>query len=322
MSETFSTSGLSVVRQFPYFREAICEAVARLGAMRRGHGPFHAEVRTQAFGGIRFTEVKCDPVTIQRTRADIARDPRASFFFTLQLAGQGCVSQCGREAQLAPGDFTLVDGTEPYTLRFDAPVHRLVVQVEWQEIQRRTGRDLNPRAVAFRSGMPGTRLVFDAWRSLHAESRALPPPAQSALASHVLDLAASAMLLAPPAAGASGDGDALLARVHAYLRANLRDPDLAPRTAALAIGISLRRLHRLFRDSGTSFGTWVREQRLDRCHADLRDDAQARRSISEIAFAHGFNDATHFSRCFARHFGHPPRALRPGAHGRPPRRAN
>lgn len=43
--------------------------------------------------------------------------------------------------------------------------------------------------------------------------------------------------------------------------------------------------------------------RLQACHAALRQPALSRRSISAIAFEHGFIHATHFSRAFRARFG-------------------
>jgi len=54
-------------------------------------------------------------------------------------------------------------------------------------------------------------------------------------------------------------------------------------------------------------------RRLDATRRDLCDPALAARSISEIAFAWGFNDAAHFSRAFRARFGRSPRELRAGA---------
>jgi len=102
----------------------------------------------------------------------------------------------------------------------------------------------------------------------------------------------------------------LLAAIRCHARANLRDPELSPHSAAAAVGISVRYLHRLFHRDGTSFAAWVRTERLRRCHAEITDPAQSERSISDIAFGYGFNDMAHFSRLFTRSFGRSPRTLR------------
>lgn len=101
-----------------------------------------------------------------------------------------------------------------------------------------------------------------------------------------------------------------------HARANLSDPDLTPSSAARAQGLSVRYLHQLFRDAGTTFGSWLREQRLLQCHDAVADPYQRARSISDIAFTGGFNDAAHFSRVFSQRFGYPPSRLRARPGGR------
>lgn len=98
------------------------------------------------------------------------------------------------------------------------------------------------------------------------------------------------------------------ARAIRYIDAHLAEPALSPTTIAAGLGMSLRYLHLLFED-GASVGATILGRRLERCHAALRDDAD-HRSISEIAFAWGFNDAAHFSRTFRARFGVSPRELR------------
>jgi AraC-like DNA-binding protein len=79
------------------------------------------------------------------------------------------------------------------------------------------------------------------------------------------------------------------------------------------LGISLRYLHRLFEDVGDSVGRLILAQRRDRCRDALANPPYARRSVSEIAFACGFNDAAHFSRSFKARLGMSPRDARVGA---------
>lgn len=321
MDTYLSTHGLKAGSQFRYFQEAICTAVVRLGARRTGHGSYHAEISTSGFGPFQFAGVRCDPVVIERTCQDIALDGGRYYFLTLQLEGRGIARQRDREVVLQPGDFTLIDGAERYVLEFDAPVKRLVARVPHAEIDQRLGRQVDLRAVAFGRSTNGSMLVFDLLRRLADERFLHSPEVKARLGAEVLDLCITAM------SGQQRDVNTLsqdigdparmrvLDRARAYASAHLRDPLLNPAEVAAAIGISVRYLHKLHRESGESFGQWVRNQRLQRCHAQVADPSQTHRSISEIALSHGFNEPAHFSRVFARRFGHPPSMLR--TRGRP-----
>ncbi|MGD9922536.1 MAG: helix-turn-helix domain-containing protein, partial [Pseudorhodoplanes sp.] len=59
-----------------------------------------------------------------------------------------------------------------------------------------------------------------------------------------------------------------------------------------------------------SLNVWIWNQRLDGAKRDICDPALAGRTITEIAFGWGFNDAAHFSRIFRGRFGCSARELR------------
>lgn len=106
------------------------------------------------------------------------------------------------------------------------------------------------------------------------------------------------------------DSGLLPVRVHAWIDAHLSDPCLDPAAIARANHVSLRCLHKLFRDEGTSVARWVRERRLDRCRRDLEDPALADRPVQAIAQTWGFDDQSHFSKIFKAAYGVPPGAYR------------
>lgn len=103
---------------------------------------------------------------------------------------------------------------------------------------------------------------------------------------------------------------ALLYRLKAHIRSNLADPDLSLPETAAALGISPRYVNDLLADEDTSFQRHVLAERLAQCRRDLASPVLAHRHISEIAFAWGFNDLSHFGRVFREHFGMSPRDFR------------
>ncbi|MEV4433054.1 helix-turn-helix domain-containing protein [Streptomyces sp. NPDC049585] len=99
------------------------------------------------------------------------------------------------------------------------------------------------------------------------------------------------------AAGTSGQ-HALFLRIGAFVIEHLRDPDLGPEAIACAHGISLRYLHRLFQQNGTTPRAFIRQQRLDRCRRDLADPALDHLTIHTIAARWGYPQPDGFSRAF------------------------
>jgi AraC-like DNA-binding protein len=102
----------------------------------------------------------------------------------------------------------------------------------------------------------------------------------------------------------------LLGRIHAFIDAQLGDPELTPAAVAAAHHISLRYLHKLFEPEPQGVAGMIRQRRLERCRHDLLDPAQADRPVAGIAARWGFSSAAHFSRVFRDAYGLPPAEFR------------
>jgi AraC-like DNA-binding protein len=151
-------------------------------------------------------------------------------------------------------------------------------------------------------------LVAPFLRRLVANLEQPGEPVNCRLADNVLDLVATlfgertGVLPTDPATVRRS----LLLAVHGWIEAHLADPDLGPATIARANHISVRYLHRLFHDQGTSVARWVRERRLANCRRDLEDPALTQRGVQAIARRWGFEDPAHFSKIFKASYGDPP----------------
>jgi AraC family transcriptional regulator, positive regulator of tynA and feaB len=78
--------------------------------------------------------------------------------------------------------------------------------------------------------------------------------------------------------------------------------------AAAKAGISLRYLQKLFTARNSTCSDFIYSVRLDHAARLLsrRASLGTSQSLSEIAYACGFRDYTHFARKFRRRFGYPP----------------
>jgi AraC family transcriptional regulator, positive regulator of tynA and feaB len=102
----------------------------------------------------------------------------------------------------------------------------------------------------------------------------------------------------------------LFARVRGVVKEGFVDPDFGPAEVAAKTGISLRYLQKLFTQRGSTCSEFIYSLRLDHA-ARLLSRREALRSgqpLSEIAYACGFHDYTHFARKFRHRFGHAPGA--------------
>ena len=133
-------------------------------------------------------------------------------------------------------------------------------------------------------------------------------PVNWRLADNVLDLLATMFgeqTGAPPTDPAT-IRRSLLLTVCGWIDAHLGDAELDPVTIAAANHVSVRYLHKLFHDQGTSVARWVRERRLENCRRDLEDPTLGQRGVQAIARHWGFEDPAHFSKIFKSTYGEPP----------------
>ena len=94
------------------------------------------------------------------------------------------------------------------------------------------------------------------------------------------------------------------------VRENCRDVDLCVDQLAEIVKVSRSTLYGLTRLGGTTVEQLIIDARLDQIEANLIDAAFADVSLTEIAFNHGFQDLSHFSRRFKDKFGSSPAQYR------------
>lgn len=151
--------------------------------------------------------------------------------------------------------------------------------------------------------------------SLSRESRSIPEDHADVFSEQLLDVLA--ILFEQDREGDlpafdSSMRSAIYGRAVRIIDANLSDIALSPAIIARKLGISVRYLHRVFQDTGSSVGEYVREARLKRCHDDLLSEPKAALKIGQIAARGGFQSQSHFSAVFKKRYGVVPSALRRG----------
>ena len=98
-------------------------------------------------------------------------------------------------------------------------------------------------------------------------------------------------------------------RVEKYIEANWARPLRIEDMATIA-GSSTRSVYRAFRDSrGYSPMEFVKRRRLLQAHALLQDPSSVT-TVTQVAFACGFSDASRFSKDFSKAYGKSPSAVR------------
>ncbi|MER8222552.1 helix-turn-helix domain-containing protein [Streptomyces sp. NPDC094143] len=160
-------------------------------------------------------------------------------------------------------------------------------------------------------GHPGA-LVSDLLSAFATEAQSPRPLIGDRLTRSALDLVAvlvMELLETEPAREASRAeraGSEMLSRIRAYIDRRLMEPDLSPGSIARAHHISVRYLHKLFRNDGITVGQWVRQRRLDSCRRELSRTRSRGVTVAAVANRWGFSSPAHFSRTFREAYGMTP----------------
>jgi len=314
METVFSTQRLTAPEQFQGFWNAIRTRFQPIELERVGAGRFSSEIRQTVAARASFTHIACDPVLVRygSARSDAAQG--GQYLIRLQLEGQSALSQFGRGVVLKPGEFTVLDPAEPYTISNKFGPMQCFITAIGRELLTERLRDGNPYCAQRYSAHGGpARVALTLLTALSEEANALR---QSEL-DHAIRAAIALLVPELVMRGARQqphpqrvDRTSLRMTVEHYIEANLADPTLSPRRIAREHGFSLRYLFKLFEASGTTVAELVRRKRLMRSRDDLLNPLLGAQTITHIAYVNGFSDAAHFSRSFRHEFGMAPRDLR------------
>ncbi|MDB6044659.1 MAG: helix-turn-helix protein [Gammaproteobacteria bacterium] len=298
--ETFSTAELPPHRRLEFWNDLAGSAFTPLVTDPVDRRAFVGRLTRTQVGEIRLAEARSEPAIVRHSRQHVARTREALFMLCLQLDGVSVNRQQGREAVLRFGDFHLLDSSRPYEVSFQQPNRMLVLSIPHPELARRMP---NPEsvvgiAVSGRSGVAGllSSLLCNFWQQRRSGDETFLSPRFSEA---ILDLIASAYAsITSIAPEGSSIAIARRQQIRSYIETHLHDPALTPGSVAAAVHLSPRRLHQLFEADGETVGAYILRRRLEECARAMADASQRSRTVTEIAFLHGFNNASHFGRVF------------------------
>lgn len=234
------------------------------------------------------------------------------------LSGTAGLAQADHETVLGSRELAFKDTSRPYRFRATAPT----AHAPHAGVVAQFPKALLPLPAAQAARLTATRFPTDrgigallfTYVSRLAQDTAQYRAGEAARLGNVLvDLFAALLaetLESDRALPPESRRNTLLLRIHAFIHRHLADPELTPSVIAAAHHISLRHLHRLFQEDGTSVATWIRGQRLEHCRDALTDPGRAREPIHAIAARWGFTQPTDFSRAFRGAYGVSPRDYR------------
>ncbi|MBO8195675.1 helix-turn-helix domain-containing protein [Streptomyces oryzae] len=269
-----------------------------------GTDTFRGSLTTASLGPVQLSTMAYSSFSSIRTPRLIRVSDPECIQLALVRSGPHIIEQNRRNAPARPGELLLFDSSRPFDSYADGEA--LLLQIPRSVLPLR-GHRFDPVLARPLPGDRGTgrllaefltRVARDGYERLRQDATRLGTVA--------LDLAAAVLAdHLDRAADLPADSrqHVLYLRITAFVQCHLGDPALTPGEVAAAHHISLRSLHRLFQQHGTSIGAWIRSRRLERCRRDLADPRKSRIPIHAIAARWGYPRPGDFTRAFRTAYG-------------------
>lgn len=312
MDRLFSTVGLPARERFNYWHDVACKTIIEHDSRPDPPQAFYAAIDHGVVGNLRLLLFENAPMTVSRTARHIARARTDDLFVCRQTAGALQLEQSGRQLILQAGDITLLDPMLPYQAKFLSGSKLLVLKVSRCELEARVGNGRDLVALSIKPIGAEAKVISEVLGMLPTYAELASSGVQEITGNYAIDLIAISLALSfDTSSPRLSPAKALVSSlVRAAVEARLTQPDLDTDQIAAAIGVTARYANTVLGQQGTSISRLIQERRLERCRAALEDLFQEKRNVSDIAYAWGFSDMTHFGRAFKKRFGISPREYR------------
>ncbi len=316
MKTSITTSTTDPSYRSRYWHEAIAATYFPLDLQFAEPDRFRGDLCIWQIGDFSLSHNISASLMYRRSRHHLSAEREEQFLVTVPTRTEVVFTQGGKEIRCRPGGFFLERSHEPYEFSHTELAEMWVIKIDAKALGGRIRAPDRFCSVQFDAKNGAGGLFTDMLRLIPARFDAMSAEARSMVGRHLIDLLVLSIKSDERTltSGSSTVREAHLSRIESFARRNLNRADLDPELIASACGISTRYLHELFRDTKQTIGQWIRDQRLDACHAQLRDPAN-RLTVTEIAYRFGFSDHAQFSRAFRGHFGMSPTELRDRARG-------
>ena len=299
-----STSAVKPAERLDYWNEISNEVYGPVRVRSRADGDFFGNILRLPLGACELTSAASTPAMLKGTGV--------SDVLSLQLMRYGhCrINSRGDDFKtLGPGDMFLLDNSYPYTISFDEPVEAIVVLLPNSRLAERARLITSNVGRAFSGNAGGAGILSSFLRSAWTDLQdGFSDSWSDILSDTVWNLIEMAFASNETMDTRSPKQEQMRRTAQKLIERNLCDAELGVSTIADELHVSERRVQSLFAEIATTPTKYILERRLDFAAERLQIDRGA--SITEIAYAVGFNDLSYFCRAFRRRFGVSARAYR------------
>jgi AraC-like DNA-binding protein len=287
-TETFDTAAIETGSRLSYWNSLAKNAFDNMD-VEPASRHFVGRMRRRLFGSVQLTTVNSTPVAIQARRSSKLN----GIYLMTNEYGSCEIQQYGRRTRLLAGEITVLCAHDPYRIECSREHRTQVLYIPGRDL----ARSLAPHIAVSHRG--------DKFQLLNAFISHLDRMGDNDNAGNLLDTAATLLDLTwcSPRTEKAGraTAQAWQERMRRYVEQHLGSPELGAESMAEHFGLSPRYVQMIFAASNVTVGAYILERRLQTVAERLRHDCSGR--ICDIALEAGFNDLSHFCRCFRDRFG-------------------
>jgi AraC-like DNA-binding protein len=309
---TTSTGSFPRAERFQYWADVVTQTFVPLECDARDRANFRGTIRHRQIGVVGIADVRASSMQARRTQSLVARAPSDDLIVVLHVDGTCHAGQRAQAAALGRGAGAMVTTDESYFFEFPDRFRQLVLKLP-RSLLPDARIDPRRRTLALASG--SAKLLQRLALASLDDPIDFSHEEETGIEQAFADLVSSAACVHEVTREIAGTYATQYAVACRLIHKRLNDSGLGPRGIAAQLNMSTRTLARLFARHGTTVERAIWNARLDAARRELADPRLKDRSITDIAFSCGFNDAAHFSRAFTRLYDMAPSRFR-AARGR------
>lgn len=297
---SMSTDSVRRKERGEFWTDLVSRHVTPMRIEPAGEQPLRGEVRARTIGDLGVAQVCGRGIHAAHRRLEIARTRDHLYAACVHLGGAARINRRGEQIALQDGDIFITDSRHEFTLDLEGPWRHLLITLPVSSIDARVARPELLSGAVLR-GCSLARLWTSHLAGGFALGSDLSPAAGILFARHSVDLLAQVLEEAHrrhPTPSEAARAAIFLSACH-VITLRFGDPGLTPAQIARALSISTRTLARVFAAHDETVMRRLFDERIRQAAKLLILPEASHRSVTEIGFACGFNEASHFGRVFA-----------------------
>ncbi len=306
--DSIDINGIKEAELFDFWTATLNQKLMPIWLEPTKDSVFKFDMDARSLNDLAIVDVSGAGCNAIRGRQEIARSSAHFYLVSLHLAGETTLVCNQAERQLHPGDIFIIDTMNQVTLGLERPYQHLIVKIPKTSLDSRIAITDSLFGSILEHENPFTKIYASYLRNCFQMADCLSVVEKEMLSQHLIDLLFATInhgKFEPPSTREARQRSTY-AHAKQLISNQFDDPCLSPAKIASGLSISVRTLHRLFDVYGDTVMHSIQQERIKRAALILSSPEMNHKSITEIAFACGFNDLTHFGRVFCEYTGSMP----------------